>query len=225
MSAAPCLHDELTATYRLLDDGDNAGAVERFRQLVAHYPHHPDPHVGLGAAFLWSGQLTGGVQAMRTALRLCPGHPVAGKVLSRHLGSPRPPSDRLLSGIEAFRDGDFVTAAHVARAELEDSPDDVPALRLLAHSQLKRGEREDGAEMLATLVRLSPDSRDVLALADLLTALGRHRDAAAARAKLSPPPDGTLAVALTGTPGVTAPVWVPVPPDGIETDSYIVAAQ
>jgi tetratricopeptide (TPR) repeat protein len=146
------------------DAGRYAEAADAFRKAVAAEPTSVAAHVNLGTALGQLQDVDGALDQFYKALALDPDNRPA----LYNLGA-------LLGGRQRHDEA----ARHLSRL-VQLAPDDHAARSMLGRELYRSGRLDDARETFEALRRASPDDEDaVLGHVDVLTALGRHRDALA----------------------------------------------
>jgi tetratricopeptide (TPR) repeat protein len=145
---------------------DHTAAIEKFELAARDYPKEPNVHFRFGAYLAFIDQPERGIQEIRKALELDPGHI---------------PALVALSSIYLKR-GEPQAARGYAEKAVTISPDDFAAHLMLGRALLPLGDAAAAVRELETSVRLGPENPDAhFSLADAYAQLGRTADASRER--------------------------------------------
>jgi len=109
------LRGEFERAVALMNDGNNAAAIELLTKVIERSPGSTAPHINIAEAYVLTGKPELAEQHLRTALGLVPGHPVASNEY----------------GLLLRKAGRFSEAREVYEKAIAAFPDYLPARRNL----------------------------------------------------------------------------------------------
>jgi tetratricopeptide (TPR) repeat protein len=178
--------------HSLLKQARYLEAEQVVRQALALRPDFPHLHEDLGSIFAMQQRFAEAEPCFREAIRLEPGLPLAHRKLGEVLAAlgrgleadaafeeyfeQDADKGRVATSIDHMRAGRKAAAIEALHGALRESPDNVDAMRCLAHIYIQDKERLSDAEaLLRNATSLAPDYAAAwMLLGGLLHELGRH---------------------------------------------------
>ncbi|MBI4515363.1 MAG: tetratricopeptide repeat protein [Deltaproteobacteria bacterium] len=151
--------------YLATEEGDYAGAIRAYQDLIRTNPDFVWAHYGLALALNEVGDVDGAIREFRAAVRLKPGElPL-----------------RSLLAITLSRKHDYDAAIHEYREILRLKPDDAKAYLGIGGALLNKGDHDGAIREFRAALRLQPDTDQAisahLGLGEALGAKGGIEDA------------------------------------------------
>jgi len=147
-------------------------AIATLQALVQQFPNSGAPQVELGLMLGRAGRGNAALHWLARGLGLAPSHPTAWRVFGDHLsavgdsaGADRAYSmhtrhaagdPRLMAAGDALIGNRIPEAERLLRAQLQDSPTDVAAIRMLAEVAARLGRLDDAEALLERCLALAP---------------------------------------------------------------------
>jgi tetratricopeptide (TPR) repeat protein len=178
----------------LLKQARYAEAEQVVRQAIALKPEFPHLHEDLGSIFAMQQRFAEAEPYFREAIRLEPRLPLVHRKLGETLAAlgrvheaeaaideffeQDEDKGRVATSLDHMRAGRKAEAIEALRGALRETPDNVDAMRCLAHIYIQDKERLSDAEaLLRNATSLAPDYAAAwILLGGLLHELGRHAD-------------------------------------------------
>jgi tetratricopeptide (TPR) repeat protein len=178
-------------------------AEQAVRQALALRPDFPHLHEDLGSIFAMQQRFAEAEPCFREAIRLEPRLPLAHRKLGETLAAlgrgfeadaefeeffeQDVDKGKVATSIDHMRAGRKAEAIEALRGALRDNPDNVDAMRCLAHIYIQDRERLGDAEaLLRNATSLAPDYVAAwMLLGNLLHELGRHADSVQAFSRVT----------------------------------------
>ena len=146
-------------------------AIQAFRKAIALKRDDGDAHLGLGMIYLHTGQKTAAASALKTGLRLSPGHPdslAIAREIARLQKQPEQVST-YLNRARAFEDAGLLDEAiDTYRKAASLSPENVEIQHALGLACLRANRPEDALPALQKVLRLRPDHPDANLIRDFI---------------------------------------------------------
>ena len=152
--------------------GSRDVAVGILQTLAKDHPHWGDPQVELGLMLARAGRGNESLRWLGRGLALSPAHPHAWRVMGDHLGATgdfegadraysmharhAANDPRLMAAGDALIGNRIPEAERLLRAQLQQSPTDVAAIRMLAEVAARLGRLEDSETLLQRCLELAP---------------------------------------------------------------------
>lgn len=184
--------DEINARFvvaaALRAQGHEKASTQQLLELVEQAPDFALAQQELGFAFAANGNLMAAIQAFQAAVKIQPELAASWKQMgelflidgdedSAHeafrqhlLASNEDP--KLVRAVDLFRAGKLARAEQLCRDLLQNSPNNITAIRLLAEIGIKIGVYADAENLLARCLELAPDFR--LARLNYANVLGKR---------------------------------------------------
>ena len=187
----------------LMKQARYAEAEQVVRQAIALKPEFPHLHEDLGSIFAMQQRFAEAEPCFREAIRLEPRLPLVHRKLGETLAAlgrvheadaafeeffeQDEDKGRVATAIDHMRAGQKEEAIEALRGALRESPDNVDAMRCLAHIYIQDKERLSDAEaLLRNATSLAPDySAAWMLLGNLLLELGRHAESVVAFSRVT----------------------------------------
>jgi tetratricopeptide (TPR) repeat protein len=187
----------------LMKQARYAEAEKVVRQAIALKPEFPHLHEDLGSIFAMQQRFAEAEPCFREAIRLEPRLPLVHRKLGETLAAlgrvheadaafeeffvQDEDKGRVATSLDHMRAGRKAEAIEALRGALRESPDNVDAMRCLAHIYIQDKERMADAEaLLRNATSLAPDySAAWMLLGNLLHELGRHAESVLAFSRVT----------------------------------------
>ncbi|HKX99833.1 MAG TPA: sulfotransferase [Steroidobacteraceae bacterium] len=187
----------------LMKQARYAEAEQVVRQAIALKPEFPHLHEDLGSIFAMQQRFAEAEPCFREAIRLEPRLPLVHRKLGETLAAlgrvheanaaleeffqQDEDKGKVATSINHMRAGRKEEAIEALRGALRESPDNVDAMRCLAHIYIQDKERMADAEaLLRNATSLAPDySAAWMLLGNLLHELGRHAESVLAFSRVT----------------------------------------
>ena len=187
----------------LLKQARYAEAEQVVRQAIALKPDFPHLHEDLGSIFAMQQRFAEAEPCFREAIRLEPRLPLVHRKLGETLASlgrvheadaafqeffeQDEDKGRVATSLDHMRAGRKAEAIEALRGALRESPDNVDAMRCLAHIYIQDKERLSDAEaLLRNATSLAPDYAAAwMLLGGLMHELGRHPESVRAYSQVT----------------------------------------
>ena len=178
-------------------------AEQVVRQAIALKPEFPHLHEDLGSIFAMQQRFAEAEPCFREAIRLEPRLPLVHRKLGETLAAlgrvheaeaaiadffeQDEDKGRVAASLDHMRAGRKAEAIEALRGALRESPDNVDAMRCLAHIYIQDKERLSDAEaLLRNATSLAPDYAAAwMLLGSLLHELGRHAESVLAYSRVT----------------------------------------
>ncbi len=189
--------------HALMKQARYAEAEQVVRQAIALKPEFPHLHEDLGSIFAMQHRYAEAEPCFREAIRLEPRLPLAHRKLGEALAmlgrgleaeaafeeffEQDLDKGRVAASLDHMRAGRKAEAIEALRGALRESPDNVDAMRCLAHIYIQDRERLSDAEaLLRNATSMAPDYAAAwMLLGGLLHELGRHAESVQAFSRVT----------------------------------------
>lgn len=147
-------------------------AIAQLQALVSESPGWAAAHQELGIVLGRAGRGGEAINALRQSITLAPAQPRAWLALADHLGATGDTAGaeaayaqhvrnathdpRLMAAAEALSENRIPVAERLLRAQLQQAPTDVTAIRMLAEVAARLGRLEDAERLLSRCLELAP---------------------------------------------------------------------
>ncbi len=146
-------------------------AIQAFRKAIALKRDDGEAHLGLGMIYLHTGQRTASASALKTGLRLSPGHPdslAIAREIARLQKQPEQVST-YLNRARAFEDAGLLgEAIDTYRKAASLSPENADIQHALGLACLRANRPEDALPAFRRVLRLRPDHPDANLIRDFI---------------------------------------------------------
>ena len=146
-------------------------AIQAFRKAIGLKREDGDAHLGLGMIYLHTGQKIAAVSALKTGLRLSPGHPdslAIAREIARLQKQPEQVST-YLNRARAFEDAGLLgEAIDTYRKAASLSPENADIQHALGLACLRANRPEDALPAFQRVLRLRPDHPDANLIRDFI---------------------------------------------------------
>ncbi len=146
-------------------------AIQAFRKAIALKRDDGEAHLGLGMIYLHTGQRTAAASALKTGLRLSPGHPdslAIAREIARLQKQPEQVST-YLNRARAFEDAGLLgEAIDTYRKAASLSPENADIQHALGLACLRANRPEDALPAFRRVLRLRPDHPDANLIRDFI---------------------------------------------------------
>ena len=146
-------------------------AIQAFRKAIDLKRDDGDAHLGLGMIYLQAGQKIAAASALKTGLRLSPGHPDS-LAIAREIARLQKQPDQVstyLNRARAFEDAGLLDEAiNTYRRAASLSPENADIQHALGMACLRANRPEDALPAFRKVLRLRPDHPDANLIRDFI---------------------------------------------------------